>query len=146
MSDGEDKLILAYAKQLLLLEIEAYDMPRELDTEEQKMVNFFTSSRGRRMFGMLMVRSGMDETPMSPSELVTSVGISLNSINSMITECGDPNWITIERDDRDFRTLYANKPMIDCWVGYSTWIADKSNDLGFGNLDGALRLLRSLTK
>ena len=98
------------------------------------------------MFGLLMVRSGMNETPMTPSELVTSVGISLNSINSMITECGDTNWITIERDGRDFRTLYANKPMIDCWMGYSTWMADKCNDLGFGNLNGAMGFLQSLTK
>ena len=88
----------------------------------------------------------MDEEPITPSYLVSQLGVSRNAVDTMIQECESNNWITVDRDDLNYRTMYSTDFVVEVYMDYASWISATSQELGLGDIQGALRLLKTMTK
>lgn len=144
--DQESKLVVAYGRQLIKLELEAARYDRSHPPHHAPVLDYVRSTPNRRWFCLHAVLATIDREPITPSHIAKELGVSRNSVDTMICECEEQEWIIVDRDDRGHRTFQSSPFMVECWLLYAKWTAEKSNELGFGNIEGALRLIKSLPK
>lgn len=142
----DDQLVRAYGRQLLNLEIEGSKFVRPIPVEQTTLITYVRSTPNRRYFAMHLTVAEMDREPVTPSYIAKSLGISRNATNTMIEECEENDWIIVDRDENSYRKMYASELMTDSWLVYASWVAKRSNALGFGDIEGAMRLLTALPK
>tara|TARA_B100000768_G_scaffold52639_1_gene51164 strand:+ start:19634 stop:20080 length:447 start_codon:yes stop_codon:yes gene_type:complete len=144
--DTAQLLYVAYAKSLAALELANLRKERTVDPAHNDMRTYILSTSNRRHFCLLNIGAFFDETFITPSKVVVELGISRNAVDTMISETEGNGWLTVSRDPNSYRRHMAAPLMVDCWNAYAKWVARKSNDLGFGDIEGALRLLRKADK
>jgi biotin operon repressor len=88
----------------------------------------------------------MDAEPVTPSYIVNQLGVSRNAVDTMIQECESNGWIVVDRDEREFRTMYSADLMVKAYMEYAEWVSETSTRLGFADIQASLRLLKSMTK
>lgn len=139
-------LLRSYARKLLELEVTSFSFDRGYPPDHEPLLNYVRSTNNRRSFCMLCIVAAMDGTHTTPSRLVTQLGVSRNAVDAMIQECEGNHWIIVDRDERDYRTIYATDFVTQVYIDYAEWVADRASELGFADIQGALNLLRGATK
>jgi DNA-binding transcriptional regulator LsrR (DeoR family) len=95
---------------------------------------------------MYCIIASMDYAPITPSYVVNKLGVSRNAVDTMIQECEKNEWIIVDRDERDYRTMYSTVFMQEAYMEYAEWVSKTCADLGFADIQGAIKLLQSTTK
>jgi hypothetical protein len=142
----QQALVRAYARKLLIVEIAAATFSRGYPTDHEPLLNYVRSTINRRVFCMHCIAASMDEEPVTPSYLVNQLGMSRNAVDTMIQECESNNWIIVDRDERDHRTMYSTDFMVEVYMDYASWISATSQELGLSDIQAAVRLLKTMTK
>lgn len=136
----------AYTRNLLSLEVAQSSFIRGYPDDHEPLLNYVRSTSNRRSFCLHCIIAHMDEEPVTPSYLVNQLGISRNAVDTMIQECESSQWVIVNRDERDHRTMYSTDFMVEVYTGYSLWVSEISSELGFSDIQGALRVLTTLPK
>jgi hypothetical protein len=142
----ERLLVRAYARKLLDVELSASTFSRGYPTDHEPLLNYVRSTNNRRVFCFYLIAASMDEEPVTPSYLVNQLGVSRNAVDTMIQECESNNWIIVDRDERDHRTMYSTDFMVEVYMDYASWISATSQELGLSDIQAAVRLLKTMTK
>lgn len=136
----------AYTRKLLDLEVASTNFSRPHSSEHEPLLNYVRSTTNRRSFCMYCIIASMDEEPITPSYIVNQLGVSRNAVDTMIQECEKNEWIIVDRDERDYRTMYSTVFMQQAYMEYAEWVSKTCADLGFADIQGAIKLLQSTTK
>ena len=142
----ERRLVRAYSRKLLDLELASTNFSRPHSSEQKPLLNYVRSTTNRRSFCLQCIAASMDAEPVTPSYIVNQLGISRNAVDTMIQECEKNEWITVDRDERKCRTIYATVFMQQAYMEYAEWVADRASELGFADIQGALNFFRDATK
>lgn len=128
----------AYARALLDLELARYRSQLwEPIIEHQRLREYSLSTTNRRLFCLLMVKCNLDKLSTYPSSIAKELGISRNSVDTMIKECQEAGWITVERDQNQYRKVMGAKIMIDLYLAYSNAVGDYSQETDLYGLNSA---------
>tara|TARA_B100000035_G_C20915410_1_gene515993 strand:- start:182 stop:625 length:444 start_codon:yes stop_codon:yes gene_type:complete len=134
-----DQLNRRYALGLAKLELAQYKGElRDPPTKElQQLREYFTSTTNRRAFGIKCVICGIVHEDCTPSSISKELGISQNSIDTMIHECEDAKWIEVQRDINNYRRVRGSKLLVDEWIDYSKGVSDFSAKIDFMGIQAA---------
>ena len=133
-----NRLDAAYARALIGLEIKQYTS--QLWTPDETIIdlrNYANSTNNRLLFCMVLTRAAFDGVPVTPSHVAKECGISRNTIDTMIKETEEAGWITVERDQNQYRTLLAAPLMAKAYQTYANALADASQELDLAGLNQA---------
>ena len=83
---------------------------------------------------MYLIRATYEDTPLKVSQLVKLLGCSRQAIETMIKECNEAKWITVDRDGQGLRSLTANKVLINSYENYTDWLWSVYDKLELRNL------------
>lgn len=134
-----DQLNKRYA--LALAKLELAQMTGVLRTTHNvELVNYFNSTPNRRAFGIKCIICAMHCDDCVPSDIAKELGVSMNTLDTMIRECEDAGWITVKRNKHNYRRVRAAKVLVDQWISYSNSVADFSATQNFMAINSA-RLL-----
>lgn len=145
MAEGQ-KLVRAYARKLLDLEVASTNFSRPHSPEHEPLLNYVRSTINRRSFCLYCIIASMDDEPITPSYVANQLGASRNAVDTMVQECEKNEWIIVDRDERAHRTMYSTVLMQEAYIDYAEWVSKTSDHLGFANIQGAIKLLQSTTK
>ena len=107
--------------------------------EEARMVEYFMSTTNRRMFGIKCSICGLLHEDCSPSNMAKELGISINGIDTMISECEAKHWIEVRRGRNNYRYVRGSQQLVDQYVNYATKVADFSTEQDFLGIQAARR-------
>ena len=109
------------------------------DPEEARMVEYFMSTTNRRIFGVRCTICGLLREDCTPSNFSKELGISINGIDTMISECEAEAWIEVTRASNNYRYVRGSQQLVDQYVNYATKVADFSTDQDFLGIQAARR-------
>ena len=94
---------------------------------------------------MYVVRAAYDEEPISFKELIKSLNISRNALDTMVDECVGAGWV-IERkgEKRVDSTFIAAESLIKTYDNYSAWRRRSYKNLGIRTTASAIIELQAL--
>ena len=108
-----------------------------IDGEGQRIRNYFNSTNKRRAFGIKCAICTLTNIDCSPSQIAQRIGVSINAVDTMITECLSNGWIEVIRSENNYRRVRAAKVLVDQWTKYATIVADYSADKDFMGIQAA---------
>lgn len=128
-----------YALHLAELELAQYmgELYPASEGEGEKIRNYFMSTPNRRAFGIKCAICTLKDMDCPPSKIANRIGVSINAVDTMISECESFGWIEVTRQDNNYRRVRAAKVLVDQWVKYATVVADYSVDKDFGGIQSA---------
>ena len=134
-----DQLNKRYALGLAKLELAQYKGElRDPPTKEAKQLReYFTSTPNRRAFGIKCVICGITHSDCIPSAIAKELGISQNSIDTMIHECEEAGWIEVQRDLNNYRRVRGSELLVNEWIDYSKGVSDFSAKIDFMGIQAA---------
>ncbi len=109
------------------------------DPQEAKMVEYFMSTSNRRLFGIKCSICGLLREDCTPSNMAKELGISINGIDTMISECEAEAWIEVTRASNNYRYVRGSQELVDQYVNYATKVADFSSQQDFLGINAARR-------
>tara|TARA_R110000851_G_scaffold45939_3_gene112150 strand:- start:1845 stop:2303 length:459 start_codon:yes stop_codon:yes gene_type:complete len=133
-----NSLDTAYARALISLEIKQYTST--MWTPDETIIglrNYANSTNNRLLFCMVLTRAAFDGVSITPSDVVNELGISRNAVDTMVKETEEAGWITVERDQNQYRKLIAKPVMVKAYLAYATALADASQELDLAGLNQA---------
>jgi len=133
-----NRLDAAYARALIGLEIT--QLTSQLWTPDETIIDlrkYANSTRNRNLFCMVLTRAAFDGVPIMPSHVAKELGISRNTIDTMIKETEEAGWITVERDQNQYRTLIAAPIMTLSYQMYANALADALQEIDLAGLNSA---------
>ena len=86
---------------------------------------------------MVLTRAAFDGVSITPSDVVNELGISRNAVDTMVKETEEAGWITVERDQNQYRTLFAAPLMVKAYQTYANALADASQEIDLAGLNSA---------
>ena len=130
-----------YAIGLARLELAQHkgDLRVPAKGDATKIFEYFTSTSNRRAFGIKCVICGLVREDCTPRSLAKELGISINGIDTMITECEAEAWIDVTRAHNNYRYVRGSKKLVDQYVIYATAVADFSTNQDFLGIQAARR-------
>ena len=146
ITDALAKLEREYNKKNLTVEIATAEASRVIENKwERDIVEYSLSSSKRRRFLMYVTRAAYDEEPISFKELIKSLNISRNALDTMVDECVGAEWV-IERkgDKRVDSTFIAAESLIKTYDNYSAWRRRSYKNLGIRTTASAIIELQAL--
>lgn len=134
-----DQLNKRYALGLAKLELAQFkgELRTPATKEAQQIRDYFTSTTNRRAFGIKLVICGLTQSDCTPSSIAKELGISQNSIDTMIHECEDAKWIEVQRDINNYRRVRGSELLINEWMDYSVGVSDFSAKIDFMGIQAA---------
>ena len=134
-----DHLNRRYALGLAKLELAQFkgELREPAEGEPTKIREYFTSTPNRRAFGIKCVICGLVEEDCTPSSMSKELGISQNSIDTMIHECEECNWIEVRREINNYRRVRGSELLINEWIDYSHGVANFSAKMDFMGIQAA---------
>lgn len=133
-----NRLDTAYARALIGLEIK--QLKSQLWTPDDTIINLRTyvnSTINRLLFGLYLTRAAFDGFPITPSYVAKELGISRNTVDTMVSETEEAGWIIVERDHNQYRKLKAAPIMVRAYQTYANALADTSEELDLPGLTQA---------
>lgn len=128
----------AYARALIGLEIKQYTSTMWTPPETiVDLRNYANSTNNRLLFCMVLTRAAFDGEPITPSHVAKELGISRNTVDTMIQETEEADWIIVERDHNQYRTLIAAPLMVKGYQLYANALADASQEIDLAGLNSA---------
>lgn len=146
ITDALAKLEREYNKKNLTVEIATAEASRVIENKwERDIVEYSLSSSKRRRFMMYVTRAAYDEEPISFKELIKSLNISRNALDTMVDECVGAGWV-IERkgEKRVDSTFIAAESLIKTYDNYSAWRRRSYKNLGIRTTASAIIELQAL--
>lgn len=142
-----DKLNKLYARNLIDLELiqvrgEVYNS--DYDPEENTLRQYCLSTPNRRTFAILCVRATLDDIGLLPSDAVKELGITRQTVDTMITEMSDAGYINVVRMENNHRTVFASDTLTAAYIKYAAALGDLSQDLDLAGINNA-RKYRQVT-
>ena len=124
-----------WMRRNLNIEIAAAQASRVVeDIEERKIQYYSLSSANRRHFLMHVVRAAIEDTKLLVSQLVFELGISRNSVETMIKETSENGWVAIEKDGKGHKHVWAEEVLVNCYYNYSKWLFRSVKNLNLRKL------------
>ena len=140
LAETKEALLENWTKQNLNVEIAISEGARVIhDPEERKIMNYSISSANRRRFMMYIIRATLEDTSITISQLTKLLGITRNSVETMVKQCSEAGWIHIRRCSKNHKHLTACDNLLNCYRNYCKWLysqvhltglRDTSTDLG----------------
>ena len=134
-----DHLDKRYALGLAKLELAQFkgELRNPATKQSQQIHDYFTSTPNRRAFGIKCVICGIIKNDCVPSAIAKELGISQNSIDTMIHECEDAGWIEVQRDINNYRRVRGSELLVNEWIDYSKGVSDFSAKVDFMGIQAA---------
>ena len=140
-----NKIDRAYARAHLDFEIRAtLSQLWEPTRDELPIQQYAMSTENRRLFCILMVRAALDNVLITPTNIAREVGISRNTVDTMIGEGELGNWLIVKRDQNKHRSIKAAENMVNVYVRYANAVADYSQDADLAGLSAARKYAKRL--
>ena len=115
------------------------------DSEERKIQEYSLSSNNRRRFMMYVIRAAYDEEPISWKQLIKSLNISRNALQTMIDECVGAGWVIEHEGDKKVdSTFIAAKCLIKTYDNYSAWVRRSCKNVELRTIATAIVELQAL--
>ena len=146
ITDALVKLEREWNRKNLTVEIATAEASRVIENKwERDIVEYSLSSSKRRRFMMYVTRAAYDEEPISFKELIKSLNISRNALDTMVDECVGAGWV-IERkgEKRVDSTFIAAESLIKTYDNYSAWRRRSYKNLGIRTTASAIIELQAL--
>lgn len=108
-----------YAKAVALTEIELASMETQYrNRQHQKIRDWVMSTLNRRTFMLHGIVANFMGHHVSTTAVRKSLGISRAALDSMVRECEEANWMTVQRNSQGHRSIQATDPVMECWLMY----------------------------
>ena len=131
LEETKDALVDNWAKKNLNVEIAIIESSRVIhDPEERKIVNYSLSSRNRRSFFMYILRVTYENTDVTVSQLTKLLGITRNSVETMVKQCSEAGWVKVRRCSKKHKHITANDNLLNCYRNYSKWLYNEVHITG----------------
>lgn len=146
IQDALVKLEREYNRKNLTLEIAASEAGRVVtDYVERKIQQYSLSSSKRRRFLMYVVRAAYDAEPISFKELIKSLNISRNALDTMVDECVGAGWVIEHQSDKRVDcTFIAADSLIKTYDNYVAWVRRSCKNIGIRTTASAIVELQYL--
>ncbi len=99
------------------------------DADERKMQYYSLSSNNRRTFMMLVIRAALEDTKLVVSDLTYELGVSRNTVETMVRECRENGWLEVEKDGKGYKHVWAADCLVKCYYNYSKWLYQTISNL-----------------
>ena len=140
LAETKEALTDNWCKQNISVEIAIAEGSRVIhDLDERTIMHYSISSTNRRRFMMYVLRATFEDTNIKVSELTKLLGITRNSVETMVKQCSEAGWISVERCSKNHKHLTACNNLLNCYRNYCKWLynqvhltglRDTSTDLG----------------
>ena len=146
ITDALVKLEREWNRKNLTVEIATAEASRVVaDKWERDIVEYSLSSSKRRRFMMYVTRAAYDEEPISFKELIKSLNISRNALDTMVDECVSANWVIEHAGEKRVNsTFIAAESLIKTYDNYSAWRRRSCKNLGIRTTASAIIELQAL--
>ena len=124
-----------WMRRNLNIEIAAAQASRVVDdADERKMQAYSLSSNNRRTFMMLVIRAALEDTKLLVSDIVYELGVSRNTVETMVKETSEAGWLEVEKDGKGHKHLWAADCLVKCYYNYSKWLFRSVKNLNLRKL------------
>ena len=131
IADAKRALHEQWMKHNLNIEIAIDEGARVIhDPVERKIVTYSLSGRARRGFFQYVLRSTFEGTKLTVTQLTKLLGTSRNTVELIVKETSEENWITVTRCSKGHKHMTANENLINCYRNYCTWLRKQVDDMG----------------
>lgn len=129
----------------LNIEIAAAQASRVVnDANERKMQAYSLSSQNRRTFMMLLIRAAVEDTKLLVTDLVHELGVSRNTVETMVKETSEASWVHVEKDAKGHKHVWASDCLIRCYYNYSKWLFRACQNLKIRNVTDDINRVEAL--
>ena len=137
------ELQLKWAIQNLDIEIQISQGARSTETPvEREIVSYSINSSNRRKFFMHVLRSTYLDNAITASQLVQELGCAKRTLETIIRECDEANWIEICKCDKGHRHIKAMPVLIKTYENYTLWLFQAVEQTGLRRLGYAVSELQ----
>lgn len=134
-----------YAKAYLDYEIALHTKSKGRIKKYKEISEYFSSTKNRRLFGLLSIRAHYDSTPALVTDIAHIIRISRTAMDKMVAECEAANWINIDRSEANHRYISASSIVVDAWIDYAKFIRPISQSTKMGQVNSAITNLQALS-
>ena len=133
-------------KKNLTVEIATAEASRVIvEKWEREIVEYSLSSSKRRRFMMYVTRAAYDGEPISFKELIKSLNISRNALDTMVDECVGAGWVIEHAGEKRVNsTFIAADNLIKTYDNYSAWRRRSFKNVGIRTTASAIIELQAL--
>ena len=104
------------------------------DADERKIQAYSLSSNNRRTFMRLVIRAAVEDAKLLVSDIVHELGVSRNTVETMVRECRESGWLEVEKDGKGYKHLWAADRLVNCYYNYSKWLYTSVKNLNLRKL------------
>jgi len=134
-----------WMRKQLNIEIKTVEGGRYIDNvTKRKIKEYSLSSQKRRNFLMYCIRAQLENDYLLVSDLIKLIGISRAGAETMIKECEEADWITIQRDNGKRRKIQASDITVETYADYCDWLWGIINESDMRNLSASINEIEKL--
>ena len=131
LKEAQDNLREQWMRHNLNIEIAIDENARIIhDPVERKIAQYSLSSRKKRGFFQYVLRYTFEGTTCTVTQLTKLLGTSRNTVELIVKDCTEENWITVTRCSKGHKHMTANENLINCYRNYCKWLWGQVNDIG----------------
>lgn len=124
-----------WMRRNLNIEIAAAQASRVVEGNEERRIQYYSlSSSNRRHFLMHVIRAALEDTKLVVSDLTYELGVSRNSVETMVRECRENGWLNVEKDAKGYKHVWAADCLVTCYYNYSKWLFRSVKNLNIRKL------------
>ena len=136
-----------WMRKQLNIEIKTVEGSRYIDDViKRKIKEYSLSSQKRRKFLMYCIRAKLENDYLLVTDLIQLIGISRAGAETMIKECGEANWIRVERCCRNRRKIQAADITVETYADYCDWLWEIINKSEMRNLSASINEIEKLER
>jgi predicted transcriptional regulator len=146
ISEALTQLERDWNRKNLTIEISTSEAGRLIENKwERDIQEYSLSSSNRRRFFMYVIRAAYEEEPISWKQLIQSLNISRNALDTMVNECVGAGWVIEHKSDKRVNSTFtANDNLIETYDNYSAWVRRSCKNLGIRTTASAIIELQAL--
>ena len=139
LEETKQLLMKDWAKKNISIEIAISEGSRVMhDPNERKIVRYSLSSSNRRKFFMHIIRSTYENNAITVTELTKLLGITRNSVETMVKQCSEAGWVKVYRCSKKHKHLTACDNLLNCYENYSYWLWQQVHTSGLRDLSSKI--------
>jgi len=139
LEETKHLLLKDWAKKNISIEIAISEGSRVMhDPVERKIVQYSLSSSNRRKILMHIIRATYENNPITVTELTKLIGITRNSVETIVKQCSEAGWINVNRCSKNCKHLTACDNLLNCYENYSYWLWQQVHTSGLRDLSSKI--------
>lgn len=132
-----------WAIENLDIEIQISQGARKTETTaERKILQYSVNSSNRRKFFMHVLRGTYKDHAITAPQLVQEIGCAARTVETIIKECDEANWVEIYKCDKGHRHIKAMPILIETYENYTHWLWEAVEQTGLRRLGYAVSELQ----